>query len=119
MPHLALITKIIQIDPELQSLFNTHLADNEGEFLPYVFLGELTLWLNKMYSDNEKDLKVRELVKRITGIMEEDFIHGDNSTQELIAVSFVENLPSTGQAGASIRQFLGPILEEQYRLLNW
>jgi len=105
--------------PELRSLLETHLADNAGEVLHHVFLGEVVFWLVKLYSAHKGDHESMLLIHRLITFIEDAFVRGDEATQELIAVSFVENLPSTGEPGASIRQFLGPALEEQFQRLNW
>ena len=51
--------------------------------------------------------------------VEEVFTRGDESVRELITVSFVENLPSTGEVGALMRKLLGPALEEVFQRVNW
>jgi len=117
--QIKFIDDLINIVPDLRTLLAEHRADNAGELLFHVFLGEVVSWLINIYITHENDRDVLHLIKDVIDYVEFAFVRGDDATQELIAVSFVENLPSTGEPGASLRQFLGPKLEEQYRRLNW
>jgi len=105
--------------PELRPLLDSHMADNGGELLHHAFLGEVALWLAGLYSRAGHSHEALLLANRVVTFLEEAFIRGDESVRELIAVSFVENLPSTGELGASMRKLLGPALEEVFRRVNW
>src|SRR5713101_6308220 len=103
--------------PELRPLLDAHTADNGGELLQHAFLGEVALWLVGLYTRAGHGHEALLLANRVFAFVEEAFTRGDESVRELIAVSFVENLPSTGELGASMRKLLGPALEDVFRRL--
>jgi len=106
---IELVDKLVERLPALQPLLREHLADNFGEVLPHVFFGDLTRYVvaELVRSDNPG------AVQPILDELEVAFSAGDELVAELIAVSFLENLPQQGEAGDSIRGLLGPRLRSQ------
>ena len=113
------IRGLVREFPELQPVLDVHLSGQGGELLPHLFLADLVRWLEAQFSDSEPKAQALPLIKRLCAFMEAEFVRGDEQVRELLAVSFVENLPSTGELGASLRSFLGPTLEEEFRRVNW
>ncbi|MCP4303954.1 MAG: hypothetical protein GY788_03550, partial [bacterium] len=54
----------------------------------------------------------------VVAALEDLFRSDDEESRELIAVSFLENLPRENDEGGSIRQELGPLLSDELRRLG-
>ena len=93
--------------PVLLPLLQEHLDDQNGEILPNVLLGEITRWLVCNF-DSEPN------VKEIVATLEHAYSGGESTgVSELVAVSFLENLPRPGEDGAEIRNEIGPRMKKQ------
>lgn len=103
------IEDLVSLAPELRTLVEIHRFDNDGELLPYVFLNEVVAWLIDLYLAEGANEEIQHFIQQLMVFMEAAFVQGDDATQELIAVSFIENLPSTGEPAAALRRFLGPV----------
>jgi hypothetical protein len=91
--------------PELIDLLQSHL-DTYEELLPHVFMGDFTRWVVGKFNDDRSDPNLRRLLVFI----EESFSRQDESSQEIISVSFLENLPQVGEDDDEVRTVLGPHL---------
>jgi hypothetical protein len=95
--------------PDLTALLQEHLNDYDG-LLPHVWLGEVTRWVLQRFIEDPTDQTLR-------GVL--DFIErwfaaaASHEERELVAASFLENLPRQGAEGAGIRDLVGPSLREQ------
>lgn len=88
--------------PELQDMLDEHESYYE-EILPHIFFGELTSWIDAQRNANGPVL--RSLLDDL-----EHAVHtSSDDVQELIAVSFLENLPSESQVWG----MLGPELKAE------
>ena len=90
--------------PTLEPIFNEHVSDNFGEVLPHLFFGDLTRYAISTFlkigsltpaEGIEADRQFRALLNDL----EEAFAADVEEIQELIAVSFLENLPRAGDEG--------------------
>lgn len=72
--------------PEFGDAVDEHVADND-EVLPHVSFGDLTRFVLAAHHDGD-----RELVSRSLAFLERALREGDNGLQNLVAVSFVENV---------------------------
>lgn len=93
--------------PSLLPLLQEHI-DTYDQVLPHVFLGELTRWIEDRYQADPDDLQLTTAL----GYIDEYFAAAGPKDGELIAASFLENLPHAGEPGAEIRDALGPSLRE-------
>ena len=101
--------------PVLTETFAEHLADQDGEVLPHVFMGDVTRWLlERLRVHGPKDATLREIL----GFLEEWFTRRNGRVDELLAVSFLENLPRSPEPGSELRSLLGPALREELRRLG-
>jgi hypothetical protein len=100
--------------PDLASLFAEHKADNNGEVLPHVFMGDVTRWVVSLAGDSRRKTKLR----RVLDFLNAEFERSDEAGRELIAVSFLENLPRPGDPGGELRNMLGAALEGELRRLG-
>jgi hypothetical protein len=96
--------------PLLLELLQEHLDDYDG-VLPHVFMGDLTRWVVQRFHDDASD----ETLRQVLDFLESAFEGG--RSEELIAVSFLENLSSNGDH-AGVRALLGPALQNQLRQIG-
>jgi hypothetical protein len=94
----------------LMHLLEEHLEDNDGELLPHVLMGDMTRWLVE-----HADVEIHKLtVRAILATFEENFTpRSADKVSELIAASFLENLPELGEPGGQIRTEVGPKMRGQ------
>jgi hypothetical protein len=91
-------------------VYDEHVADY-GDVLPHVLLGDLVRFLLgtlEFYKAEGAALKQAML------LLERGMDSPDERLQELVAVSFLENLDPTEPAFPAIRRLFGPRLERQY-----
>ena len=72
--------------PEFSDAIDEHVADND-EVLPHVLFGDLTRFVLKANDDGDDEL-VRRALAFLDGVLRE----GDDGVQNLVGVSFVENV---------------------------
>lgn len=89
--------------PELKPLLEEHLADQEGELLPYLLMGDIARWLHEHSTTDPR--RVGEMLVWLDG----QFAQGDFDIRNLIDVGIVEMLPAIPE-GASVIDLLGPEL---------
>lgn len=99
----------------LAELLKEHARDNSGEILPHVFFGDLTRYVLSLHTAaaGAGESGSRRELREILNLLEGAFSAGDPSLQELIAVSFLENLPDPGEDGSQIRSLLGKALSAE------
>ena len=105
----AFINRLVLALPEFSGRRKEHLEENFGQMLPHVLIGEIAFDAAKRY---ERD--GASAVQPLLDLLESEF-GDDPEVDELIAASFIENLPYPGEPGASITQLLGPKLAELLR----
>jgi hypothetical protein len=112
----SFVTTILARFPRLGGILVEHLKDSAGEVLPHVFLGEVTRHVQSLLlaADGPGSPSGRE-ARQILAYLEEVYSTGTREIRELIAVSFLENLPGSGQPGSQVREMLGPQLSAQLR----
>ncbi|MDQ6772225.1 MAG: hypothetical protein M3024_04435 [Candidatus Dormibacteraeota bacterium] len=91
-------------------------VDFNEELLPHVLFGDLTRWVIDLYrkshghADTEKQRT--EILDRTLCFLETRFRDSeDTAAQDLIAVSFLENLHQAGSDYQGIKERLGPALQ--------
>ncbi len=95
--------------PELLDELGEHLADNDGELLPHVFMASVERWAETLVSDRRSDLD------RLLTVLADGYDAGHESVQNLVDVSFVENLPYPDEPNAEIRGMLPAALRRLLR----
>ncbi|WP_299925955.1 hypothetical protein [uncultured Nocardioides sp.] len=95
--------RLVTAAPELGSLLDEHLSDQEGELLAYVLMSDVARWLTAQCSSSPRR------VQEILSWLETEYIDGNFDVRNLIDVGIVEMLP-TMPDGASILDMLGPAL---------
>lgn len=102
--NVAMMGGLVYEFRELIPVLEAHLEQFEGEILPHPMLSDVVRWLA---AHVEID---RESCRSIWAWIERAYARGPEDVRELIAVSAVEMLPSPGEPGAALREFLGPEL---------
>jgi hypothetical protein len=95
--------RLVEEAPELKPLLDEHLADQEGELLPYLLMGDVAQWLHA-HSGSDAG-RVSELL----AWLDLQFTNGDFDIRNLIDVGIVEMLPALPE-GATVLDLLGPEL---------
>jgi len=110
------IRSLVEKHPSLDPLLREHLVDF-GEVLPHVFFGDLTRYVISEFCRFGDDHTATDgpQLKGLLDELERAFAAGTDEVSELIAVSFLENLPRPGEEGAGVRDLLGPALRAELR----
>jgi hypothetical protein len=111
--EVALTGALCHRFPVFMPMLQEHLDDYDG-LLPHVLMAEATRWIVQHFKADPADAAIRQVLD----YLESAFQEASGEHRELIAASFLENLPGPGQAGAEIRALLGPALQEQLRLIG-
>jgi hypothetical protein len=113
----SFVRQLADLSPALAASLDEHINDNFGELLPHVFLGDVTRHLAEIaHTASSADvLAVRRELKSALETLELAYASGNEEVQELIAASFLENLPAPHQPGWAIRQMVGPKLGSQLK----
>jgi hypothetical protein len=101
-----LVTRFTPLAP----LLAQHLKENFGELLPHVFFGDVTRWFEGELASDAMNPEAIGLLRYLESIYDA----ANDDVQNVIDVSFVENLTVNG-AGAHL---LGPQLQEVARALG-
>ncbi len=118
----AVIDRLVLRFDSLKPIFREHLADNFGEVLPHLFMGEVTRYLHEQMiaaeQGNQEDSWTE--VDDVLTVLEHEFSSGGSEVEELIAVSFLENLMADDKPGREISSRLGPVLRaELMKMRAW
>lgn len=92
--------------PGFAPVYDEHMSDYD-EVLPHVLVGELTRFLFGQASD--------AALESALGLLERAAAASDERLQELVAVSFIENLEPNAARFPAMRKHFGPALQAQYR----
>jgi hypothetical protein len=101
--------------PEFRSRYEEHLRDNE-ELLLHVLFADLA-----RFAASAERAGDEEVVDRVLGAADHLLVDGDELTQELVAVSFVEHLGAETEAGESevVAKFPTALAAELKRQREW
>ncbi|MCG8459030.1 MAG: hypothetical protein MI919_22365 [Holophagales bacterium] len=111
--EVAFVGSLVHRFPVLLPLLQDHL-DTYDELLPHVFLGDFTRWMQEELTLARPPSELKDIL----GFLETEFESGSTHQQELISVSFLENLPRPGEPAFEFRQELGPSLRRQLDLIG-
>jgi hypothetical protein len=98
--------------PELAPVLEEH-RHEYGEVLPHVFFGDFTRWFVAGYQAGD----VARL-RQVAEWLDEQYQTADDVVRDLIAVSFLENLPWPPEPNADVADLLGPLLTERLRYMQ-
>jgi hypothetical protein len=107
--EVAVVGALVHRFRELVPLLQEHL-DTYAELLPHVFMGDFTRWIvDRLRHAGASDPTLRHILD----FVEATFKEGGEHEQELIAVSFLENLPRPSEEGADFLELIGPALQQE------
>jgi hypothetical protein len=92
----TLTQELVGAEPALRAVLDAHLADQGGEFLGHLFMADVTRWL-----------VAHGPVPAVIAVLERSLVEGDEAVQDVIALSFLENLEPEDR---TVRAALGPRL---------
>jgi hypothetical protein len=86
-----LVVHVAAQSPQLDALLEEHLQDNRGELLPHLYFGDVTRRFEELWKERSDPLASGE-IRRILDQLEQGLALEDEYVQNLIAVSFIEDL---------------------------
>lgn len=103
---------LIDSNYELQKLYKEHILDNDA-LLPHVLMGDVTLYIMELaiLSTTVKNGTGAEL-QRILDYFERAFHNSDTQIDNLLAVSFLQNLEQPDPSYSIIKNRLGRQLKQ-------
>lgn len=104
------VEQLLTAAPEFRDIHRQHVKDND-EVLPHVLLGEVTRFVIEAHRRANIGLRTR-----ILDFLESAISSQDGKLQELIAVSFLENLHQAGDDYEEMKELLGPNLRKNVLL---
>ena len=113
-PSEVLATRLVDTFPDLTPVMEGHLADQEGELLPYLFMADVARWAHASYQEEPV------LVGSVADWLEDEFVAAAPAEKDLIGLGFVETIPFP-PTGAPLLLRLGPELTrvaEELGLMN-
>lgn len=108
---------LLQRAPELRPLLDEHIQQYD-ELLPHVFFGDVTRFVMDRVRAEGGAGNHDPVARRILGFLEDAMASSDENVQELVSVSFLENLDPSDPAYEELKAMLGPNLRrelENYR----
>jgi hypothetical protein len=111
LSYINIFDAIVAEVPGFRAEYEEHLADY-GEILPHLLMGDLTRFTIRRYREMKLTnlAEAREDVRLTLQLLERAMQIGDERLQELISVSFLENLHQAEEAYGGLRDLLGPAL---------
>lgn len=107
--------KLVSEIPELVPLLEEHKLDND-ELLPHVLFGDLTRYVSSLHKDSvEGNRRADETLKRVLSALEAGMASGIKEVEELIAVSFLENLDWDDPNFQHLKGIFGPNLKKELK----
>ena len=97
--------------PLLAPVMEEHLADQEDELLPYLFMADVARWANANYVEHP------DVVGAVIDWLEREFQEAAGPEKDLIALGFVEAIPFPPE-GAPLLLRLGSQLTQVARELG-
>lgn len=111
--EVAFVGALVHRVPVLRPLLQEHLNDYDA-LLPHVLMGDVTRWvINEFETDGQS-----EVLRAVLEFIESSFRDGRDHERELVAVSFLENLPRRDEEGSQLRRLLGPYLTKQLEAMG-
>ncbi len=103
-----LVDALVRTFPGVKEVYDEHLRENLGELLPHVFFGDLTRFVIEEHRRERLGPSSGPLVDSLLEFLEAGLAGPDPDVQEIIVVSFLENLwQAKGEYGSLVER-LGP-----------
>ena len=99
---------MIRQTPDLKPAYDEHLKNND-ELLPHVFFGDVTRFVITKIESSEN----HEMIAKLLEYLEEGLQSGDEEIENLIGVSFAENLLGETKTIKLLNPFMGKLLKKE------
>jgi hypothetical protein len=111
-----IFNNVLEKVPSFAPIYDEHIKDND-ELLHHVLMGDITRYAIRLYREGRKkrDSRSHETLDTILQLLEEAIQSPDANLQELVALSFVENLGQADDDYDGIRALLKPALLKRLR----
>lgn len=103
------VSELLKQVPELRPAMDKHVSEND-EILPHVFFGDVA-----RFALQEAFMRRSDALRRLLNDLELAMTCGNDEVQNVIAVSFLENLGPPGESFDQIRLLLGPCLSRELK----
>lgn len=108
------VYELVDLFPVLRPMLNEHLEDMEGEMLPYVFVGNVMLFLVANSDESYVEPILMHFEEKCKSA--DKFAHF--GTRNLIIVGFLEMIPAPWEEPKGFWSRLGPVLYEEAKLIT-
>lgn len=95
------VKEVVELDDQLRPLLKEHLEDNE-ELLPHVLMGDISRYVIRESLARPSRGRLQRLLDKFEQALES----GSTEVQELVVVSFVENLAGEAEAIRSLKPLM-------------
>jgi hypothetical protein len=113
----AAIRGLVAAHPILRPVLDEHVRLCD-EILPNVVMAEIARHVGTLVADRGDDPVVIHEVEAIIRTLDAQLLNGADSVKNVVAVSFIGHLPSTGEPGAEVRELLTPALRTVFDQVN-
>lgn len=108
----SFVVRLLRAVPELESRYEQHMTDNDS-LLPHVFMGEVSRFA---VSEAGRPAS-NEALKRLLEFLEREIGSGSLEIEQLIVVSFVENLIGEDVALSKLSPLMGENTRREVRAI--
>lgn len=109
----TLFQEMLRACPELESVQVEHITDL-GELIPHMCMADVTRYVCNQLRSGRTASEFSALLE----VLERAMVIGDGNVQNLVAVSFVENLSDEPDARRELRKLFGRSLLTELRALE-
>ncbi len=106
------VKSFVERFPSLSLMLDKQLEEQEGALLPHVFFGDVTRHVIALIRDATP--AAQSEAQQIIDFLEIYYGHADGDVQNIIEVSFIENLYQEGDATQLAFEMLGPRLTKSW-----
>lgn len=110
---LDFIDKLVSGSAEVAAVHQEHIADQGGELIPHVLMGDITRLVVATAARDE----CPDWLTRLLQQLESGLLSGSSAVAELVGVSFVENLCGETEAIAMLLPRMGDALRREVRTI--
>ena len=114
---LSFMQELLDEVPELNGVYQEHIEFMD-EILSHPLMGDVTRFVIDQHRNEIGSKAESPVLNRCLAVLERGMNAKEDVVQELVAVSFVENLAQSDELYYSLREKLGPALREQLKLFE-
>lgn len=111
---LSFMQNLLNKVPELGGIYREHEEDMD-KILSHVLLGDVTRLVIEQHRSEVDSNTQSPILNRCLAVLEQGMGAKEDIVQELVAVSFLENLAQSDELYYSLRERLGPSLRAQLK----